>query len=328
MPPKRIPLTVVVPMYNAVKYIQQCLDSLVNQTLKGIEIILVDDGSNDGSEKIADIYAERFPNIRVIHQECISQANAVNRGLYEAHGEYVAECDADDFVSILMYEKLYNLATTPMANGQADVVRCGFFGVWDSGRTQPNPLCVPDEYVICNPQTMPRDAWKHILGKMCLLPAGIYRRKFLIENGIFWREDGQNYEDTNVEFKIRTTARDYRSLNEVLYYYRRGNEGSGSATIKDEFAICEQYEETERWLKAHGNEQFMEFFNARRFYDYMWSLKRIPAEENERKVDFVLRMMDDFREHPATPEFFNSPNDFRGYCLIKYGAWTETGVSD
>ena len=309
-------ISVILPCYNAEKYLQQALDSLVNQTLERMELICVDDGSTDRSGEILDIYAEKFPDlVKVVHQECISQANAVNRGAKMAQGEYIAECDADDFASILMYQKLYEAA-----NHEADVVRCGFFGVWDNGKTQPNPVC--REAGTYDPHKLEPEHMGIIFGKMVLLPAGIYKRSFIEENGLYWREEGQNYEDTAVSFKIRMTATDYRFIPDILYYYRRGNAGSGTATIKDEFAICEQYEEIERYCKWHGW-PFMEYMDVRRYYDYMWSLQRTP---DERKADFLMKCMDDFRKHPAKRDYFNSDEDFRNYCNIKYGSWVEMGV--
>lgn len=311
-------LSVLVPCYNAVDYIHECMESLVHQTLKDMEIIAIDDGSTDGSGEILDLYAQHFDNVTVVHQECISQANAVNRGLSLATGEYVAECDADDFASLQMYEKLYALS-----EGKADAVRCGFFGCFPDGTLQYNRPNIKDEHKICDPHDLEGRDLLGILGKVVLLPAGIYRRDFIIDNMIFWREDGQNYEDTAVDFKIRISAHDYRTTNDCLYYYRRGNPNSGSVTLQDEYAIIEQYDEIERWNNLHGKPEFMEYMNARRLYDFKWMLGRIP---DERKVDFVMKMMENFREHPAHREYFNTDEDFREYCLIKYGAWTETGV--
>lgn len=313
-----VKVSVVVPCYNAIDYIEECMESLAHQTLKDIEIIVIDDGSNDGTEHILDLYAENFDKITVVHQPCISQANALNRGLHMATGEYVAECDADDFVSLRMYEKLY-----AASEGKADAVRCGFFGVFPDGLTQYNfPNAPGDVYKVNPKELIGRDLVK-VFGQMHLLPAGIYRRQFLLDNEILWREGGQNYEDTCVEFKIRSTAEDYRILNECLYFYRRGNPNSGSATIQDEYAICEQYDEIERWNTLHGKPEFMQYMDARRFYDYRWMLGRVPEE---RRVDFVVKMMTDFNDHPAQRQYFNSDENFRDYCMIKYGAWTETGV--
>lgn len=312
-------LTVICPVYNALPYITECLESLVHQTMKDMDILIIDDGSNDGTEKILDYYAENFDNITVVHQPCISQANAWNRGLRMAQGEYVAECDADDFCNLRMYEKLYEIS-----EGKADAVRCGFFGVYPGGELQPNSPQIKDEDLRLNPQELTENSVSAVFGRMHILPAGIYRRQFLLDNDIFWREDGQNYEDTLVEFKIRSTATDYRYTNECLYYYRRGNPNSGTETIQDEYAICEQYEAIEAWNAEHGKPLFMEYMNARRFYDYKWMLGRIP--DNERKVDFVIRMMQEFNVYPAGRRYFNSDEDWREYCIIKYGAWQETGV--
>lgn len=320
---ERPKVSVILPCYNAEKYLEQCLESLVHQTIfDEMEVVAVDDGSTDSSGAILDLYASKYPNITVVHQPLISQASAVNRGARLAKGEYIAECDADDFCSLRMYEKLYAAATDPRLTQKADVVRCGFFGVWDTGHLQPNPPNVPDEYWRVNPLDLKGKEMALVFGKVVLIPAGIYRREFIIDNGLFWREDGQNYEDTNVSFKIRGMARDYRFVNECLYYYRRGNENSGSATIFDEMAICEQYAETERYFKEHEL-PFMDYLEARRFYDYMWSFSRTPEE---RKTDFLMKCMDDFIDHPANREYFNSVDDFRRYCHIKYGAWLEAGV--
>ena len=322
---KRPKVSVIVPMYNAEKYIEQCLDSLVNQTIfEDMEIIVIDDGSTDQSGHIADIYADNYcGSIKVVHQECISQANAVNRGWKMAKGEYIAECDADDFCSMRMYEKLYDMATNPKYDGKADVVVCGFFGVWDTGYTQPNYLKVPDKWLRVNPIELKGKEQALVFGKVVLLPAGIYRREFIIDNELFWREGGQNYEDTCVSFKIRAMARDYRFVNEALYYYRRGNDSSGSATIFDDYAICEQYEEIERFCMEHDL-PFMDYMDARRYYDYTWSFKRTP--EGDRQVQFLVKCTEDFQNHPANREYFNTEDEFKWYCIIKYGAWLELGV--
>ena len=312
-------ISVIIPAYNAVDYITECMESIVHQTMKDdIECIAIDDGSDDGTERILDWYAENFENVTVVHQECISQANAWNRGLRMATGEYVAECDADDFCALNMYEKLYEVS-----EGKADAVRCGFFGCFPDGLLQENPPHINYKHLKMNPHELESNELALVFGRMHLLPAGIYRRQFLLDNGIFWREDGQNYEDTLVEFKIRSTATDYRYTNDCLYYYRRGNPNSGSATIFDETAICEQYDAIEAWNEEHGEPKFMEFMNSRRYYDYMWMLGRLP---DEKKPSFAARMMKDFRLHPAKRDYFNKDEDFRNYCIIKYGAWTECGV--
>ncbi len=107
----RTPLiSIIVPVYNVSSYIKKCLESLIYQSLKNIEIILVDDGSTDGSGSICDYYAARYGNIKAIHGENGGLGMARNRGLEIARGEYVGFVDSDDFVAENMFEILYQNA--------------------------------------------------------------------------------------------------------------------------------------------------------------------------------------------------------------------------
>lgn len=103
-------VSVVVPVYKVEKWLRQCLDSLVNQTLKEIEIICVDDGSPDNSGAILDEYAENDSRVKVIHQKNAGVQRARNAGLDIATGEYIALVDSDDYVDVHTYETAYNLA--------------------------------------------------------------------------------------------------------------------------------------------------------------------------------------------------------------------------
>lgn len=105
-------VSVIVPVYNVKKYLKKCLDSLVNQTMldSDIEIILVDDGSFDGSEKICDEYILKYRNFKCIHTSNKGQSSARNIGLEIANGEWIGFVDSDDFVDVNYYEQMYNFA--------------------------------------------------------------------------------------------------------------------------------------------------------------------------------------------------------------------------
>ena len=90
-------VSVIIPVYNAEKYINKCVDSILNQTFSNLEIILVDDGSKDNSPKICDDYANRYPNIHSFHQKNSGPSTARNLGLEKARGEYIVFVDSDDF---------------------------------------------------------------------------------------------------------------------------------------------------------------------------------------------------------------------------------------
>ena len=107
----KIKVSVIVPVYNVEAYLDKCLNSLVNQTLKEIEIIVVNDGSKDNSEKIIEKYKEKYPEkIKYYKKENGGLSSARNYGLKYAIGEYVAFVDSDDYVDLKMYEKMINLA--------------------------------------------------------------------------------------------------------------------------------------------------------------------------------------------------------------------------
>lgn len=107
---ENIRVSIIVPIYNVEKYLEECLESLVNQTLQEIEIILVIDGSTDGSEMIAQKYADKYDNIRMIVQENQGLSGARNTGLKAAKGKYVYFVDSDDYISLNAMELLYHTA--------------------------------------------------------------------------------------------------------------------------------------------------------------------------------------------------------------------------
>ena len=100
-------ISVIVPVYNAEKYINRCIESILNQTFKDFELIIVDDGSKDNSGNICEEYARRDERIKVIHQENKGQASARNRGVLNAAGEWITFVDADDMIQSQMLEYLY-----------------------------------------------------------------------------------------------------------------------------------------------------------------------------------------------------------------------------
>ena len=101
-------VSVIIPIYKVEKYLSRCLDSVVNQTLEDIEIVLVDDGSPDSCPEICDRYAKKDSRIKVIHKKNEGLGYARNSGMLIATGEYIAFLDSDDYVSKDMYEKVYS----------------------------------------------------------------------------------------------------------------------------------------------------------------------------------------------------------------------------
>ena len=104
-------ITVIIPVYNTEKFLKDCLDSLVEETEKDIEIIAIDDASTDHSLEILEEYAKIYPNIRVIRNEKnIGVSETRNKGIELAEGEYITFVDSDDYINPNMYKELYEVA--------------------------------------------------------------------------------------------------------------------------------------------------------------------------------------------------------------------------
>ena len=115
-------ISVIIPVYNAEKYLAECLDSVLAQTFKNIEIVLVDDGCKDGSPQIIDQYAHQHENIVAVHRPNSGVITTRIEGLKHATGKYIGWVDADDFIKPTMYEEMYNA----MIENNADYVYCDY----------------------------------------------------------------------------------------------------------------------------------------------------------------------------------------------------------
>ncbi len=115
-------ISIIVPIYNVEKYLIRCIESIINQTYKTIEIILVDDGSTDNSSKICDEYKNKDKRIKVIHKKNGGLSSARNVGLDIAKGKYIGFVDSDDYISPNMYEMMYN----NLIKTSGDIIICNF----------------------------------------------------------------------------------------------------------------------------------------------------------------------------------------------------------
>ncbi len=124
-------ISVIIPVYNVENDIRFCLDSVLNQTYKNLQIILVDDGSTDSSGDICDEYKNKDSRIQVIHKQNGGLSDARNKGLEIADGDYIAFLDSDDYIYKTFYEELYNLIT----KYDADISECNFLRINDYNET-------------------------------------------------------------------------------------------------------------------------------------------------------------------------------------------------
>ena len=124
-------ISVIIPVYNVEKYLEKCLNSVINQTYKNLEIIVIDDGSTDNSGKICDEYAKKDSRIIVIHTENGGVSSARNKGLEVAKGEYIGFVDSDDYIEDNMYEILYR----NLVKFDVDISMCNYYIVRNNKKT-------------------------------------------------------------------------------------------------------------------------------------------------------------------------------------------------
>lgn len=238
-------ISVIVPVYNVEPYLGICLDSIVNQTYRDLEILVIDDGSTDGCDVICDEYKERDERIRVFHTENRGLSAARNRGLKEANGEWIGFVDSDDWIESDMYETLVKKAE----KSGADIVECGIFREY-SDRTEENTKRTLDlTGVEAIHALLQGEIFNTVWNKL-------WHRKTL-ENIRF--PEGRVYEDIATTYRILIGSNRVCSVAESKYHHRRrpgsiSNSRSLKCFADNWFSNKERYEflqkiidEKEKW---------------------------------------------------------------------------------
>lgn len=206
-------LSIIVPVYNVEEYLKRCLDSVINQSYKNLEIILVDDGSTDSSGSICDEYAARDNRIRVIHKSNGGLSDARNAGLEICRGEYIGFVDSDDYIELDMYEVLYKFAIVH----RLDVCMCSSADVID-GKVINSSLF--DAYVCDSKERIINDLFINNRGGTSITVWSKLFKKYIFENIRF--DYGKTYEDCFFILKwIEKTDRFGRISDNKYYYVKR-----------------------------------------------------------------------------------------------------------
>jgi glycosyltransferase involved in cell wall biosynthesis len=205
-------ISVVVPVYNVEKYLNQCIDSLLQQTLKDIEIILINDGSTDNSASICDSYGAKYDNVKVVHQENHGISIARNKGIDVARGTYIGFVDSDDYVAHHMYEHLLNLAEIH----QADIVKAAHVRFRD--HSDIHVVTLPSDLGDCSIEGGELAFCKYYKNKINVTVwDSIYHRKIF---RLVQFPDGRINEDEFFTPKALFVARKVCFSNEPLYCHR------------------------------------------------------------------------------------------------------------
>ena len=201
-------LSIIIPVYNVENYLARCIDSILRQTFTDFELILIDDGSTDGSGAIADEYQLKDSRIKVVHQENGGQGFARNTGLNIARGEYIGFVDSDDWIDKEMYAKLMTVATAK----KVDMVKCGF--CTHDGENVLGEILFTHDVATEEPVYNILKSGNRML--WTVIWNAIYDKK-LFDNLRFPTEC--HFEDAYVSFFALNYAKTCAVVNEALYYY-------------------------------------------------------------------------------------------------------------
>ncbi len=225
-----IKVSVIIPVYNSEKYLKQCLDSVVNQTLKDIEIIVINDGSTDNSLQIIQEYVSKYQNIKLINKQNEGCYKARNIGLETAVGEYIAFLDSDDYIKYDIYEKLYLQAKQT----DADIVSSDYYIL------QGKKLNLVS---FSSSAKMLKKANNELLNaENILLDAVIWNRIFkkqmLVEKNIKFHSDIYMADDAFFHIVTMLNAQKIVYIPDILYIYRVSRKGSITFSYNEKNFDC------------------------------------------------------------------------------------------
>lgn len=268
-------VSVIVPIYNVEKYLNKCVDSIINQSLRDIEIILVDDGSTDNSGEIADTYAQKDRRVKVIHKENGGQGSARNYGIEVAQGKYIGFVDSDDWIDLNMYEELYIAAEKE----NADIAVCNR-KVFDENNNLRTIVNVSERIIEINKvNTVDYVIERLFYPHTVVVYNKIFKKSIIYNNNISFKEVKEvGSEDTLFNYEVNSTnhnqlaregstARSYEigamkrtsKLIENIYKYSYDNNAKEEGDVLAPIMLLFFQQWNYNLIKTYGKDNFKKY---------------------------------------------------------------------
>lgn len=277
-------ISVIIPVCNVEKYLKDCIESVLKQSLTDMEVILIDDGSKDDSWAIIQDFMSKDKRIIGIHKKNEGYGKTLNLGLAKAKGDYISIIESDDFIDQDMFEYLYNLAN----KFDLDLVKSSFYKFTDGFDDHQNVMLFFDhtvtDRVICARNT-------NCLSVLYAMPSiwtAIYKRSFLQANNIMFLETpGASFQDTSFTYKALICANRILVTNKAFYHYRQHANQSVKSNSKV-FCVCDEWHEVSKFIHNYPycTNASVNLINRLKFSSYLWNYERLSGEKQEefRKV--------------------------------------------
>lgn len=282
-------VSVLVPIYNASQYLRPALTSLVDQTLKEVEIICINDGSTDDSLAIIQEFAAQDPRIIILDKLNTGYGDSMNQGIKLAQGEYIGILEPDDYLETNAFEKLYQLAHWH----QADIVKANYYLLENNQNRKLEVIHPKDTGKVIYPREshfvfrFPPAIW-----------SGIYRRDFLLQKHIeFLPTPGASYQDIGFNIKALALAQRVVFTTDAFLHYRVDNVNSSSNSTGKIQCAPQEYASIEEFLRQHQLAELLPAITSAKVGNYLWNLRRLPAPAAREFYQTMLTELHAAKEH-------------------------------
>lgn len=265
-------ISVIVPVYNVEMYLKKCINSILNQTLKKLEIILVDDGSTDNSGIICDEYKFIDKRIKVIHKENGGLSSARNIGIDNATGDYLAFIDSDDWIEPNMIEVLFDM----LEKNDSDISICEFIKCYDENV---QPIQEEIKIEIFNNIDALKKLYDENKGIYMTIACNKLYKRNLLEKVRF--PLGKIHEDEFFIYKVLYEANKISYINRKMYYYRqRENSIMNSRLTKKRLDAFQAFDERIEFIKNKINDKELYSMSISSYYKFIIAFYILYKKDN------------------------------------------------
>ncbi|NLP45229.1 MAG: glycosyltransferase [Peptococcaceae bacterium] len=284
-------VSVIMPSLNVASYMRECIESVINQTLKDIEIICVDAGSTDGTLEILKEYKNKDSRIKIIISDRKSYGYQMNLGIDIAKGKYITIVETDDLIAYNMLEDLYTLCESY----KLDLIKTDFYRFTVNKKGEKELIYHkrsndPSFYnrVLCPSES--KDTFYFLMNTW----AALYNLEFIRKNNIRHNETpGASFQDNGFWFQTLALADRVYFLNKAYYMNRRDNPNSSVKSASKIYCMKDEYDFIFKFLHSKKElwDKFGDIYYRKKYDNYIWNLSRIA---DEYKLEFILHFRNEF----------------------------------
>lgn len=280
-------ISIIIPIYNSEQYLEQCLRSAMNQTMRDIEIICVNDGSSDGSLQILKRFSNKDCRIKIINKKNTGYGNTMNKGIDSASGKYLIFLESDDFIKETLCEVLYEICE----KYNLDIAKADYYEFKMKGEevcSRYKRISDYDNYHrILNPKINMELFYASMYTWTCM-----YKREFIIKNKIRHNETpGASYQDNGFWFQTLMFCERLYLLDQAFYMYRQDNPYSSIYNKGKIYAFSNEYTYIQKKLEAYKGSEKKDFLRICAFFNLhhnIMSLKRVDKRNVEKLLQLIV----------------------------------------